>query len=123
VQCNTTPEAYKRLINGETDIVFCYEPSEAEIKAAAAKGKRFNLTPICKDAFVFIVNDKNVISNLTQKQIKDIYSGRVTNWESISGVEEPIIAYQRPENSGSQTILQSIMKGDTIMREPILKIV
>jgi phosphate transport system substrate-binding protein len=120
VQCNTTSKAYERLINGETDIIFCYEPSQAEIRAAAAKGKRFNLTPICKDAFVFIVNAKNAVNNITQSQIKNIYSGRLTNWKTISGVEEPIIAYQRPENSGSQTILQSIMKGDIIMR-PILE--
>jgi phosphate transport system substrate-binding protein len=115
VQCNTTSKAYDRLIDGKTDIIFCYEPSEAQIKAAAAKGKRFNLTPICKDAFVFIVNARNTANNITQSQIRDIYSGRVTNWKPISGVEEPIIAYQRAENSGSQTILQSIMKGDKIM--------
>jgi phosphate transport system substrate-binding protein len=120
VQCNTTSEAYQRLISGEIDIIFCYEPSEAQIKAAAAKGKSFNLTPICKDAFVFIVNAKNAANNVSQQQIRNIYSGRVTNWKEISGVEEPIIAYQRPENSGSQTILQSIMKDDTIMR-PILE--
>jgi phosphate transport system substrate-binding protein len=120
VQCNTTSKAYQRLIDGETDIIFCYEPSSAEIRAAAAKGKRFNLTPICKDAFVFIVNEKNTANNITRKQIRDIYSGRLTNWKSISGVDEPVIAYQRPENSGSQTILQAIMKGDTIMR-PVLE--
>jgi hypothetical protein len=27
VQCNTTSEAYRRLIDGETDIIFCYESS------------------------------------------------------------------------------------------------
>jgi phosphate transport system substrate-binding protein len=119
VQCNTTSKAYQRLINGETDIIFCYEPSDAE-KRSVPRGKSFNLTPICKDAFVFIVNEKNTVNNVTQKQIRDIYSGRVTNWKTISGVDEPVIAYQRPENSGSQTILQSIMKGDVIMR-PILE--
>jgi len=120
VQCNTTSEAYQRLIDGETDIIFCYAPSDEEIKAARAKGKNFYLTPICNDAFVFIVNEKNIVTNITQNQIRDIYSGRVRNWKTISGVDEPIIAYQRSENSGSQTILQSIMKGDTIMR-PILE--
>jgi hypothetical protein len=98
VQCNTTPNAYQRLIDGETDIIFCYEPSQEQINAAAAKGLRFNMTPIAKDAFVFIVNEKNVLNNITQQQIKDIYSGRVTNWKSISGADEPIIAYQRAEN-------------------------
>ncbi|MCL1814554.1 MAG: substrate-binding domain-containing protein [Treponema sp.] len=120
VQCNTTSWAYQRLIDGEADIVICYEPSKAEKNAAAEKGKQFNLTPIANDAFVFIVNDKNVLSSITQQQIRDIYSGRITNWKTISGVDEPVIAYQRPENSGSQTTLQSIMKEDKLMR-PILE--
>jgi phosphate transport system substrate-binding protein len=119
VQCNKTSEAFQRLIDEETDIIFCYEPSTAEKNAAAEKGKRFNLTPIAHDAFVFIVNEKNNLNTITQRQIRDIYSGRVTNWKNISGVDEPVIAYQRPENSGSQTILQSIMKKDQLM-EPIL---
>jgi phosphate transport system substrate-binding protein len=118
-QCNTTSQAFQRLIDGETDIIFCYEPSTAEKNAAAKKGKRFNLTPIAYDAFVFIVNEKNNLNTITRRQIRDIYSGRVTNWKDISGADEPVIAYQRPENSGSQTILQSIMKEDKLMR-PIL---
>jgi phosphate transport system substrate-binding protein len=119
IQCNTTSQAFQRLIEGETDIIFCYEPSEAERSAAAEKGKHFSLTPIAYDAFVFIVNEKNSLSNITQRQIRDIYSGRVTNWKDISGVDEPVIAYQRPENSGSQTTLQSIIQRDQLMR-PIL---
>jgi phosphate transport system substrate-binding protein len=119
VQCNTTSQAYRRHIDGETDIIFCYEPSQEDRNAVAEKGKNFNLTPIAKDAFVFIVNKNNVLDNITQQQIRDIYSGRVTNCKSISGVDEPVIAYQRRENSGSQTILQSIMKGTRIMRPPL----
>ena len=120
VQCNTTSEAYRRLIDGETDVIFCYEPSQADRNAIAAKGKSFNLTPIAKDAFVFIVNDKNIVNNVTQRQVRDIYSGRVTNWKDISGVDEPVIAYQRRENSGSQTILQSIMRESRLM-PPLLE--
>jgi phosphate transport system substrate-binding protein len=116
VQCNKTSRAFQRLIDGETDIIFCYEPSEAERSAAAAKGKQFTLTPIAYDAFVFIVNEKNSLINISQWQIRDIYSGRTTNWKDINGIDEPVIAYQRPENSGSQTILQSIMRGDQLMR-------
>jgi phosphate transport system substrate-binding protein len=119
VQCNTTSTAYRRLIEGEADIVFCYEPSQAEINAAASKGLRFNLTPIAKDAFVFIVNEKNPLNNITLQQVRDIYSGRTTNWKSITGVDEPVIAYQRAENSGSQSTLQAIMREDTLMR-PIM---
>jgi phosphate transport system substrate-binding protein len=113
VQCNKTGRAYERLINGETDIIFCYEPSNAELQAAAEKGLDFNLTPIGEDSFVFIVNEKNVITNITQRQIRDIYTGRATSWKNISGIDEPVIPYQRPENSGSQTIFLKIMENES----------
>jgi phosphate transport system substrate-binding protein len=116
VQCNTTSRAFERLINEEVHIIFCYEPSTADKNAAEEKGIRFNLTPIAYDAFVFIVNEKNKLNNITQQQIRDIYSGRVTNWKYISGVDEPIVAYQRRENSGSQTTLQSIMQGIPLIK-------
>jgi phosphate transport system substrate-binding protein len=119
VQCNKTDAAYQRLIDGETDIIFCYAPSLAQIEAARAKGLNFHTVPIGKDSFVFIVNEKNVLNSITQQQIRDIYSGRLTNWKSISGVDDIIIPYPRPENSGSQTILQSIMRGGSPIK-PIL---
>ncbi|MDR1305946.1 MAG: substrate-binding domain-containing protein [Treponema sp.] len=119
VQCSKTAEAYQRLIDGETDLIFCYEPSPAEIEAARAKGITFNLTPIAKDAFVFIVNSKNTMNNITRGQVRDIYSGRVTNWKTINGNDDVIIPYQRQENSGSQTIFQTIMGGEKAQK-PIL---
>jgi phosphate transport system substrate-binding protein len=120
VQCSKTAGAYQRLIDGETDIIFCYEPSSAETEAARAKGVRFNLTPIGKDAFVFIVNEKNTAASISPRQIQDIYTGRLTNWKSISGNDDVIIPYQRDENSGSQTIFQTIMRGEESVR-PIIE--
>jgi phosphate transport system substrate-binding protein len=122
IACSRTAGAYEHLINGEADIIFCYEPSESEIRGAAEKGLRFTLTPIGKDAFVFFVNRNNPLTGLSQQQVRDIYSGRTRNWKSITGRDEPVVAYQRPENSGSQTILQSIMAGESII-EPMQEMI
>lgn len=100
------------------DIIFCTEPSEYHLNKAKELGVEFNLTPIGKDAFVFFVNKDNPIENLSSSQIRDIYSGKTKNWYHISGIEKNIIAYQRPENSGSQTALRSVMEETPIM-EPI----
>jgi phosphate transport system substrate-binding protein len=76
------------------------------------------MTPIGKEAFVFFVDKKNLISNLTIKQIKNIYSGKTTNWSEIGGRNISIKVYQRPKNSGSQTMLESIMRDEKII-EPL----
>ena len=118
VRCTQTPKAYENLINGEADIIFCFEPSKDQIAQAKAKGLEFSMTPIGKDAFVFFVNRNNPVNNLTPQQIQDIYSGKITNWKDIGGGNNAIIPYQRPKDSGSQTILELIM-GDVPIMEPL----
>ena len=118
--CTQTPGAYWNLINGFMDIIFCMEPSNNQIEMAAAKGLEFNMTPIGKDAFVFFVNGNNPVNNITSEQIRMIYSGEITNWKEIGGDDEDIIPYQRPQNSGSQTLLESIM-GEIPIMEPLME--
>jgi phosphate transport system substrate-binding protein len=121
VKCTQTPRAYENLINGDTDVVFCAEPSKDQIAKAAEKGVSFNLTPIGIDAFVFFVNKNNPIDNITSEQVRAIYSGKTTNWSCINGIDEPIIAYQRPKNSGSQTILEQVIMADREVMEPLME--
>lgn len=118
VRGGTTPQAYKRLIDGEVDLIFCARPSEEQRQAAERTGKQLHLTPIGREAFVFFVNAKNPISEITSGQIRDIYSGKTTNWSELGGENESIRPFQRPEGSGSQTMLEYIM-GDTPIIEPL----
>jgi len=110
--------AFERLLNGEVDIFFGAAPSQAQLAMAENAGKILVLTPIGKDAFVFFVNKNNDCNGLTTQDIHDIYSGKVKNWVSITGKNQRIYAFQRPENSGSQTILQTLMQ-DVPLAEPL----
>ena len=119
VMCTQTHRAYENLINGNVDIIFCAEPSRNQIAQAAERGLEFILTPIGIDAFVFFVNHMNPINNISSKQIQGIYSGEITNWEDVGGENAVIIPYQRPKDSGSQTILENIIMRDTPIMESL----
>src|SRR5690606_20922097 len=56
--------------------------------------------------------------SLTEDEIKGIYSGKITNWKDVGGKNDEIRAFQRPENSGSQTALQNFMGLTPIMKPP-----
>lgn len=114
----TTPKAYRRLLDGEVDMIFCAAPSKEQVEEAAKIGKTFNMIPIGKEAFVFFVNKENPVRELTVAQIQDIYSGKVTNWKEVGGKIQDIRAFQRPKNSGSQTMLEKIMEGKELMVAP-----
>ncbi len=115
VSCTKTTEAYSQLINGNIDIFFGAQPSKQQLKMAESKGVKFELTPIAREAFVFFVNKGNPVDNLTLEQIQDIYQKKITNWSELGGKNEKILPFQRPENSGSQTImLAKVMNGKTL---------
>ncbi|MDR0234606.1 MAG: substrate-binding domain-containing protein [Zoogloeaceae bacterium] len=114
----TTPAAYKALLDGRADIIFALAPSGEQMKEAAERGITFTLTPIAKEAFVFLVSEENPVESLSVKQIRAIYSGRIRDWQEVGGEPGKIMAFQRDEGSGSQTaMLQSVMRG-TWMRKP-----
>ena len=115
---NRTSWAFDNLIKGEVDIIFCARPSDEQLKSAEEYGVIFNMTPIGKEAFVFFVNNRNPVYNITTEQIKQIYSGRITNWNELGGKNVNIKVYQRDKNSGSQTMLESIM-GEEKLIEPL----
>ncbi|WP_342558759.1 substrate-binding domain-containing protein [Metasolibacillus sp. FSL K6-0083] len=118
VMVNKTPDAYNNVINGKVDVIFAAAPSERQLKMAQQKNVELNMTPIGKEAFVFFVHKNNPINSLTLEQVRGIYAGEITNWSQIGGANEKIRAFQRPEDSGSQTALQYLMEDTPIMEAP-----
>ncbi|MFH1496861.1 MAG: substrate-binding domain-containing protein [Verrucomicrobiota bacterium] len=110
-----TPRAYERLINGEVDLILVAQPSVEQRAMAEAAGVTLSLTPIGKEAFVFFVHQDNPVPALTSAQIRDIYTKRVVNWSALGGRDEPIMPFQRPGGSGSQTaMLAHVMRGEPL---------
>ena len=109
---NNTPDGYRLLAEKETDIFIGVYPSDEQKEYAEENQTIFKYTPIGTEAFVFFVHKDNPVTNLTTGQIKDIYSGKITNWKDVGGKNKKIAAFQRNEGSGSQSMLKRFM-GDT----------
>ena len=111
IRCDGTITAYERLLDGTTDIVFAAAPSQAQLDAAAEAGMEYHLTPIGREAFVFFVNSRNPVTELTVDEIQGIYTGEITNWREVGGEDQSIRPFQRAEDSGSQSALERLMDG------------
>lgn len=115
LECTRTEQAYKNIVDKKADIVFVLAPSDEQLKYAEERNAKLKFIPIGKEAFVFFVNSQNEINSLTVSEIKDIYSGEITNWKDVGGKREKIKVFQRNKNSGSQTALENLMQGRTIV--------
>ena len=112
LQYHNTRGAFKGIVDGDCDIAFCAKPSDEQVKYGLDKGVELELTPIGREAFVFLVNKNNPVNGLTMDQLKDIYSGKITNWKDVGGANRPINVVQRNQGSGSQTTLEKLFGKD-----------
>lgn len=111
LQYTNTVRAYKSVVDGGADIIFCVSPSAEQLEYAEQKGVKLEFVPIGREAFVFIVNNSNPVDSLTAEQIKGIYSGEYKNWSEVGGDNSPIDPVQRIEGSGSQSVMRAFMDG------------
>jgi len=120
IQHYGTHGSYMNLIGGEADLILVARtPSEDELRAADDDGVGLVVTPIALDAFVFLVNDQNPVESLTLEQLRSIYTGEITTWDEVGGAAEPIQAYQRDRNSGSQELMEAlVMQGAAMIDAP-----
>lgn len=118
VACTNTRGAYQRLIGGDADLIFVAGPSEEQLQMAKEANVELKFTPIGREAFVFFVNANNPVDALTLTDIQGIYSGKIKSWKNLGGKNAGIRAFQRPENSGSQTALIKIMGDNPLMAPP-----
>jgi len=114
---NNTVGGYRKLAERRTDIFLGAAPSKEQTEYAVQCGTTFKYTQIGTEAFVFFVHKDNPIESLTVEQLQGIYSGDITNWSEVGGADEEIVAFQRNEGSGSQSMLIRFM-GDTPIMEP-----
>lgn len=113
---NNTRNAYKEIVDGDADIVFCAYPSEEQLKYASDNDVELVFEPVGKEAFVFFVNENNPVNSLTVEQVQAIYAGEITNWSEVGGIDAPIAAISRNEGSGSQSTMIRFMGDKEIAR-------
>ena len=114
MQYKNTVRGYTAIVDGETDILFCAAPSEEQKQYALEKGVELVYVPVGLEAFVFFVNKENPVDNLSAEEIRGIYSGKYTNWAELGGANRIINPITRLEGSGSQSAMNSFMKGEEI---------
>ena len=124
VTTNTTAWAWRNLgLYGDTEngtrLIIAYEAPESVKEELKADGAPLDQKAIGRDALVFIVNEDNPVQSLTRQQLRDIYAGKITNWKDVGGEDADIVAFQRREDSGSQTLFQKLLiQGGELMDPP-----
>ena len=91
------------LINGTTDICMSSRPMKDDEKFKLRD--RYQTLgveiPVAKDGLSIYLHEQNPVKELTIAQLREIYTGRATNWRQVGGNDAPIVIYGRENSSGT----------------------
>ncbi|QNQ82894.1 phosphate ABC transporter substrate-binding protein [Lactobacillus sp. PV012] len=87
------------------------EIGTSDVYAETQKGIRASELvdyPIAVVGIVPIVNKGVGIKNLTLKQLKEIFTGKISNWRQVGGRNLPITVINRSKGSGTRSTFEAI---------------
>jgi len=101
------------LMNGTVDLANASRAmKEEEIAEAQANGIDPVEFVVAIDALAIIVHPENPVERLTIPQVAGIYTGRITNWSQVGGVDADIVLLSRESNSGTHVyFLEEVVRG------------
>ena len=109
------------LIDGTTDIANASRSiKDKEIAEAEGKGITANEIKIADDGLSVIVNPELGIQELTIAQIKDIFTGKVSNWKEVGGADLAIVTITRDNSSGTYAFFKEEVLDDEDFRPDAL---
>ena len=101
------------LINGTTDIC-----ASSRAMKPAEKEKlrdRYNTTgveiPVARDGLAVYVNASSPLTEISIPDLKQIFTGKITNWKQLGGPDNNIIVYSRENSSGTYVFFKEHVLG------------
>jgi phosphate transport system substrate-binding protein len=92
---------------------------QKEIDIAKQKGIDPYEIKVGLDGLAVVVNPQNPVSKLTQAQLADIFTGKITNWKDVGGKDLKIVILSREVNSGTHVYFKEhvLRKGNAEGKE------
>ncbi len=90
----------------------------AEEKLKAEDAKQLEDHKVVAQGFAVVTSKDVTVKGLTKQQIKDIFSGKVTNWKEVGGADQAITVIHRPASSGTRaTFVKTVLDGNKALED------
>ena len=129
IKAHGSSTGFAGLKSGECDIAMASRRiKEGEAQALSGMG---DMTAIANehilaiDGIAVLVNRSNPLSTLDLERLKQIFSGRITNWAEVGGKNAAIKIHARDNRSGTYDTFKTLVLGksalaNTATRSPSL---
>lgn len=111
-----TGKGMQMLFDGKVSVAAISDELPEAVAAAKKAGavnipSNLKMTTILKDQMVPVVHPENKIAALTKEQLRDIFSGKVTNWKAVGGADQPILVVTAAAGSATRGVVEKQILG------------
>ena len=109
LEAKGSPTGFAALLAGECDIASSSRPaSEDERRLVRSSGLKLRSYLIGYYGVAVVVNVGNPVERLSSEQVRDVFTGSITNWKPLGGPDAPIHLYIRNPVSGTYLGFQEL---------------
>lgn len=107
----TTARGFAALIAGEADMAMATRPMTTdESRQAQSRGMEASFKLLGQICVAVVTNAANTVQELTMEQLRQIFTGEITNWNRVGGPNCPIRVTTRPApQTGTGVAFQEIV--------------
>ncbi|WP_438349715.1 phosphate ABC transporter substrate-binding protein [Paenibacillus sp. FA6] len=104
-----------QVSGGQADIGNSDVFAEEKLKDADAdKAKELVDHQVAVVSMATVANKDVGVDSLNKQQLVDIFSGKITNWNEIGGIDEKIVIINRPSSSGTRSTFEKYALGTKV---------
>jgi len=97
------------LLDGTCDVAATSRTlTEDEQCRAKSRGIALSSSTIGFYAVTVVVNEKNPVKHLSDRQVRDVFTGQISNWKQVGGPDRPIAVLIRDETGSTRLGFQEV---------------
>ena len=102
------PRAYLDVLwDNSSKPVEMVKSGQAHIAVTGTEEPGLSATPIAWDGIGVLVHLSNLTKDITRQQVADIFSGKLTMWSELGGLDTKILVIDRPRNQNVRDAFES----------------
>ncbi|MEO1639819.1 MAG: phosphate ABC transporter substrate-binding/OmpA family protein [Pseudomonadota bacterium] len=118
VSASSDTQAFQALLEGNSQIgMSSRRITVDEARALRADGAGSMVSPqqehiIAVDSMIVVTHPSNPVGELTRDELAGIFSGQITNWSEVGGIDKDINVITQPAGSASYEFFMDYVYGD-----------
>jgi phosphate transport system substrate-binding protein len=100
------------LVNGDAEVAMVSGPvsdirqSIDREKPGALGDNQFTEYRVGTTTASFIVHPSNPVQSLSEDQMRDVLTGKITNWKTLGGLDQPIVLLVTKPGDGARSLVE-----------------